>query len=69
VSVGEALKIDWTQVDPDARTIRVEDDQVESEKARFLPLPSGLVEILKQTEQKTGCVFSRGSSVYGSWTW
>src|ERR1700686_5406422 len=44
VRVGEAMQIDWNQVDLDARTIRLEDDQTKNGEARILPLPSVLVD-------------------------
>jgi integrase len=58
VRVGEAMQIDWTQVDLDARTIRLEDDQTKNGEARILPLPSILVDMLKIIEPKAGQVFS-----------
>ena len=58
VRVGEALQIDWHQIDLDARTIRLEDDQTKTGEARILPLASVLVDMLKQVKPKTGLAFS-----------
>lgn len=66
VRVGEALQIDWTQVDLEARTIRLEDDQTKNGEARILPLPSVLVKMLEPTKPKKGCVFS-GTNLRTEW--
>jgi integrase len=54
----EAKQIEWSQVNLDARLIRLEDDQTKTEEARTLPLPSVLVMMLKEIEPKHGKVFS-----------
>jgi len=56
--VGEALQIDWPQVDLDARLIRLEPEQTKTDEARVVPPPSVLVMMLKQIKPKTGKVFS-----------
>jgi integrase len=58
VRVGEALQIDWTQVDLDARTIRLDEDQTKNAEARTVPLPSVLVMMLEEIKPKVGKVFS-----------
>ncbi len=58
VRVGEALQIEWVQVDLDARLIRLEEDQTKTEEARTVPLPSVLVMMLAEIKPKTGKVFS-----------
>jgi integrase len=55
--IGEALQIEWTQVNLDTRLIRLEPEQTKTEEARILPLPSLLVTMLAQAEPKTGRVF------------
>jgi integrase len=58
VRVGEALQIEWAQVDLDARLIRLEDDETKNAEARTVPLPSVLVMLLDEIKPKTGKVFS-----------
>ena len=58
VRVGEALQIDWTQVNLDARLIRLDEDQTKNAEARTVPLPSVLVMMLATVEPKVGGVFS-----------
>ena len=54
---GEALQIDWSQVDLDHAIIRLEDEQTKSGEARTVPLPDVLVQMLEQVEPKEGAVF------------
>ncbi len=58
VRVGEALQIEWGQVDLDARLIRLEEDQTKNAEARTVPLPSILIMMLAEIDPKTGKVFS-----------
>jgi len=58
VRIGEALQIEWSQVDLDARLIRLEEDQTKNEEARTIPIHSVLAMMLKEIEPKTGRVFS-----------
>ena len=58
VRVGEALQIEWSQVDLDARLIRLEEEQTKNAEARTVPLPSVLVMMLSEIEPKAGKVFS-----------
>jgi integrase len=57
VRLGEALQIEWKQVDLDAALIRLEEDQTKNEDARIVPLPDVLVELFRQVDQKEGTVF------------
>jgi integrase len=52
VRLGEALQIEWSLVDLNARTIRLEDEQTKSGDARIVPLPSVLVDMLGTTPRK-----------------
>jgi integrase len=58
VRVGEALQVEWSQVDLDARLIVLEEDQTKNAEARTVPLPSVLVMLLAEIEPKIGKVFS-----------
>ena len=53
VRVGEALKIEWSQVDLDRRLIRLEEDQTKTDEARYAPLPSLLVMLLRLLNQRS----------------
>lgn len=55
--IGEALSIEWTQVNLDARLIRLEVEQTKTSEACVLPLPSILVNMLRDVTPKTGKVF------------
>jgi integrase len=57
VRVGEAMQIDWSQVDIDGAVIRLEKEQTKADTARTVPLPDVLVELLKAQEPKQGPVF------------
>jgi integrase len=65
--VGEALQIEWAQVDLDARLIRLEPEQTKTDEARVLPLPSVLVMMLREIEPKVGRVFC-GTNLRKEWT-
>jgi len=58
VRVGEALQVEWPQVDLEARLIRLEEDQTKNAEARTVPLPAVLAMMLAEIEPKTGKVFS-----------
>jgi integrase len=66
VRLGEALQIEWSQVDLSTRTIWLEDEQTKGEEPRVLPLPSVVVAMLHQIEPKTGNVFD-GSNLRTEW--
>jgi len=57
VRKGEALQIQWSQVDLDARLIRLEEEQTKSGEPRVVPLPSVLIMMLCGIEPKSGPVF------------
>jgi len=56
--VDEGRQIEWTQVDLDARLIRLEQEQTKTDEARTVPLPAELVMMLDEVKPKTGKVFS-----------
>jgi integrase len=66
VRVGEALQITWEQVNLDVRLIRLEDDQTKNAEARIVPLPSQLVDMLRQISPKAGKVFD-GTNLRNEW--
>jgi integrase len=66
VRLGEALQIEWSQVDMNGALIRIEDEQAKSGEARTVPLPDVLVKMLEQVEVKTGRVFN-GTNLRKSW--
>lgn len=57
VRLGEALQIQWAQVDLDAALIRLEEEQTKSGEARVIPLPDVLVKMLQEQNPKEGPVF------------
>jgi integrase len=57
VRLGEAMRIDWSQVDLGAALVRLEEDQTKNSEARTIPLPDVLVEMLRRIEPKEGTVF------------
>jgi integrase len=58
VRVGEAVQIQWSQVDLAAALIRLEVEQTKTSEARSVPLPDVLLNVLKRTRKKEGLVFS-----------
>lgn len=66
VRLGEALSIQWDQVDLEARLIRLEPDQTKNNEPRVVPLPSVLVNELRGKEPKAGQVFD-GSNLRVEW--
>ncbi len=66
VRLGEALQIQWPQVDLNRAVIRIEDEQAKSGEARTVPLPDALVMMLLQVEPKTGPVFD-GANLRKAW--
>jgi integrase len=56
VRLGEALQIDWSQVDLDAKTIRLEDEQTKTGDPRIVPLPDVLIAMLKKGKGKVFAV-------------
>jgi integrase len=66
VRIGEALQVEWSQVNLDARTIRLEVEQIKGDEARTLPLPSVLVNMLNEVAPKSGRVFD-GTNLRKEW--
>ena len=66
VRIGEALQVEWSQVNLDARTIRLEEEQTKGDEARTLPLPSVLVAMLNEVTPKSGRVFD-GTNLRKEW--
>jgi integrase len=64
--IGEALQIEWSQVNLDARLIRLEPEQTKTSEARVLPLPSVLVNMLSKVEPKEDKVFD-GTNLRKEW--
>lgn len=57
VRVGEAVQIEWSQVDLQGALIRLEEEQTKGDEARIVPLPDVLVDTLKRVQEKEGLVF------------
>jgi integrase len=66
VRVGEALQIDWSQVDLDGAVIRLEGDQTKNADPRTVPLPDTLILTLAEVEKKSGAVFD-GTNLRKVW--
>ncbi|MBI3671012.1 MAG: tyrosine-type recombinase/integrase [Acidobacteria bacterium] len=66
VRLGEALQIQWAQVDLQAGLIRLEDEQTKTGEPRTVPLPDALIRMLEQTEPKVGTVFD-STNLRKSW--
>jgi len=64
--VGEALQIQWSQVDLKSAVIRLEDDQTKTGESRTVPIPDILLEIFGKAEPKTGTVFD-GTGLREAW--
>jgi integrase len=57
VRLGEALQIDWAQVNLERHVIRLHEEQTKGAEPRVVPLPSPLIAMLRDIEPKTGRVF------------
>jgi integrase len=66
VRLGEALQIEWRQVDLKEALIRFEEDQTKNSEARTVPLPDVLVKMLVQIDHKEGKVFD-GTNLRKEW--
>jgi len=66
VRKGEALSIDWSQVDIDARTITLDEAQTKNDEPRVLPLPSEVIAALRDVDPKHGKVFD-GTNLRTEW--
>lgn len=64
--VGEALEIDWSQVDMRDATITFRAEQTKDDEPRIVPLPDELVDTLRVVKVKEGKVFS-GDNLRWSW--
>jgi hypothetical protein len=59
-------KPEWAQVDFKAGLVRLEGDQTKNSEPRFVPMPSVLVDMLREIEPKAGPVFS-GKNLRTEW--
>lgn len=66
VRVSEALAIEWTQVDLQARVITLEADQTKADEERHIPLTAELVMMLEEMQLKSGRVFD-GTNLRKEW--
>ena len=66
VRLGEALQIEWPQVDLASAIIRLEEDQTKTGDPRTVPLPDVLVGMLEMQEPKKGRVFD-GTNLRKAW--
>jgi integrase len=66
VRVGEALQIEWRQVDLNRALITLEEDQTKNSEARVIPLPDVLVERLRKINPQSGLVFD-GTNLRTEW--
>jgi integrase len=64
--ISETLQIEWSQVDLDARIIRLEPEQTKGKEARNIPLTSELVDMLRQIRPMRGRVFD-GTNLRKEW--
>ncbi|MGA7449106.1 MAG: site-specific integrase [Terriglobales bacterium] len=64
VRLGEALQIEWPQVDLERRIIRLH--ETKNDEPRVVPLPSVLVMLLSEIEPKRGRVFD-GTNLRKEW--
>jgi integrase len=54
---GEALAVEWNQVDLERRTITLHDHQTKNSEPRIVPLPSAVVAMLRPLQSNHGKVF------------
>jgi len=66
VRLGEALSIQWEQIDLVAGLVRLEEDQTKNSEPRFVPLPSVLLNELRGRATKAGTVFD-GTNLRVEW--
>lgn len=66
VRSGEALQIDWSQVDLNRRLIVLHEEQTKSGDPRVIPLPSVVVSMLRDATPKVGPVFD-GTNLRTEW--
>ena len=65
VRLGEALQVEWTQVDLKAPMIRLESEQTKTSEARTIPLTPELVTMLKASTKAGNLVFDGTESPEG----
>jgi integrase len=66
VRVGEALQIEWTQVDLKHNLIVLHEEQTKNAEPRTIPIPSPLAALLRDHEPKVGPVFD-GTNLRTEW--
>jgi integrase len=66
VRVGEALQIQWSQVDLERAVIRLEGEQTKNADPRTVPLPDVLIRMLEPVQDKSGAVFD-GTNLRKLW--
>jgi len=64
--LGEALQIEWSQVNLEEGLIRLEEEQTKNSEARTVPLPDVLIAMLEAVEHKSGTVFE-GTNLRKAW--
>ena len=67
VRVGEAVQIEWGQVDLQAALIRLEGEQTKTSEPRIVPLPDVLIDTLRRVKKKEGLVFD-DTNLREAWT-
>jgi integrase len=67
VRVGEAVQIEWSQVDLHGALIRLEGEQTKTSEPRIVPLPDVLIDTLKHVKKKEGLVFD-DTNLREEWT-
>ena len=66
VRLGEALQVEWAQVDLNAPMIRLEDEQTKTGQVRTIPLTPELVAMLKASTKEGNKVFD-GTNIRKAW--
>jgi len=67
VRVGEAVQIEWGQVDLQAALIRLEGERTKTSEPRIVPLPDVLIDTLRRVKKKEGLVFD-DTNLREAWT-
>jgi integrase len=66
VRLGEALQVDWGQVDLGEALVRLAGDQTKNSEPRTVPLPDVLIQMLEGGKMKQGEVFD-GTNLRKEW--
>lgn len=66
VRLGEALQVEWSQIDLDRRLVVLHEEQTKTSEPRVIPLPSVLCMMLRDQEPKVGPVFD-GKNLRTEW--